>query len=227
MSIERIVKRDGREVEFSRDKIFNAIMKAVVAVGGNNRVEVENVVDHVISLLEESGNSCPSVDDIQNAVERALVKTGHATTAKEYILYRAKRDRIRSINSSLMRTIGKFTFSDADEVEKKRENANIDGDTSMGTMLKYGSEVAKQYNLENIVSEDIALAHQSGDIHIHDLDFMGLTFTCCQLDIEKLFRGGFDTGHGFIREPNDIRSYGALACIAIQGNQNEMHREVA
>lgn len=224
MSIEKIVKRDGRVVRFNRCKIADAIMKTVVAVGGDNRLEVEKVVDKVVRLLEESGNSCPTVDEIQNTVEKALIKTGHATTAKEYILYRAKRDRIRSVNSNLMQTIGKFTFSNAEDVEKKRENANIDGDTAMGTMLKYGSEVAKQYNLENIVSEDIAIAHQSGDIHIHDLDFMSLTMTCCQIDIEKLFKDGFDTGHGFIREPNDIRSYGALACIAIQGNQNEMHR---
>lgn len=384
MSIERIVKRDGREVEFSRDKIYNAIMKAVLAVGDNNEVWVDYVVDYVLSLLEESCNSCPSVDDIQNAVEKALVKTGHADTAKAYILYRANRDKIRNMNSHLMRTIEDLTFGKSEDVEKKRENANIDGDTSMGTMLRYGGEVAKRFNLDNIVSDDIAKAHQSGDIHIHDLDFMALTETCivghskivikegtrgtpkeveasyldrwldkvdtpvkvdnlfiwthegfkkvkncvkhhsigkivlrihsmaatievtddhivairkddgliedmhardikvgmtfvncmynygdiqygvyeadnfiidsieeviytglvydmettnhyfmtngvlvhncCQIDLEKLFTGGFNTGHGFLREPSEIRSYAALACIAIQGNQNEMHR---
>ena len=124
---------------------------------------------------------------------------------------------------SLMDTIGELTFINATDTDLKRENANIDGDTAMGIMLKYGSEVAKQYNLDNLVSKDIATAHRNGDIHIHDLDFMSLTATCCQIDLEKLFTGGFNTGNGYIREPEEIRSYGALACIAIQANQNEMH----
>ena len=68
-----------------------------------------------------------------------------------------------------------------------------------------------------------AAAHRDGDIHIHDLDFLTLTTTCCQIDLLKLFRDGFSTGHGFLREPNDIRSYSALACIAIQSNQNDQH----
>ena len=68
-----------------------------------------------------------------------------------------------------------------------------------------------------------AAAHRDGDIHIHDLDFLTLTTTCCQIDLLKLFRDGFSTGHGFLREPNDIRSYAALACIAIQSNQNDQH----
>ena len=66
-------------------------------------------------------------------------------------------------------------------------------------------------------------AHKNGDFHIHDLDFLTLTTTCCQIDIIKLFKGGFCTGHGHLREPNDIRSYSALACIAIQSNQNDQH----
>ena len=66
-------------------------------------------------------------------------------------------------------------------------------------------------------------AHRDGDIHIHDLDFLTLTTTCCQIDLLKLFHDGFSTGHGFLREPNDIRCYAALACIAIQSNQNDQH----
>ena len=68
-----------------------------------------------------------------------------------------------------------------------------------------------------------AAAHQDGDIHIHDLDFYTLTTTCCQIDLLNLFHGGFSTGHGVLREPNDIYSYSALACIAIQANQNDQH----
>ena len=105
----------------------------------------------------------------------------------------------------------------------KRENANIDADTAMGTMLKYGSESAKQFYEMCVIDPRYAKAHREGDIHIHDMDFYTLTTTCCQIELRKLFKGGFSTGHGVLREPNDIQSYAALACIAIQSNQNDQH----
>ncbi len=127
------------------------------------------------------------------------------------------------MNTKLMQTIDRITHSDAKDFDVARENANIDADTAMGTMLKYGSETAKQYYQMSVLSEEHAKAHREGDIHIHDLDFYTLTTTCCQIDIVKLFDGGFSTGHGVLREPSDITSYSALACIAIQSNQNDQH----
>ena len=93
----------------------------------------------------------------------------------------------------------------------------------MGTMLKYGSEAAKQFYEMYIIKPEFSQAHRDGDIHIHDMDFYTLTTTCCQIDIVKLFKDGFNTGHGHLREPKDIASYAALACIAIQSNQNDQH----
>ena len=116
-----------------------------------------------------------------------------------------------------------ITFKSSVESDIKRENANINGDTAMGAMLKYGAEGAKQFNMMFVLKPEHARAHQEGDIHIHDMDFLTLTTTCCQIDLLKLFRGGFSTGHGVLREPNDIMSYSALACIAIQANQNDQH----
>ncbi|WP_394278005.1 anaerobic ribonucleoside triphosphate reductase, partial [Desulfovibrio piger] len=105
----------------------------------------------------------------------------------------------------------------------QRENANIDADSSMGTMLKYGSEIAKEYYLKEIISPEFAKAHREGRIHIHDLDFFALTTTCTQIDLGKLFEKGFHTGHGYIRTPNSIGSYASLACIVIQANQSDQH----
>ena len=127
------------------------------------------------------------------------------------------------MNTSLMRIYNELTFTDAIDSDMKRDNANIDGDTAMGTMLKYGSEGAKDYYKKYILPPEQSKAHECGDIHIHDFDFYTLTTTCCQIDLLKLFKGGFSTGHGFLREPNDIQSYAALACIAIQSNQNDQH----
>ena len=127
------------------------------------------------------------------------------------------------MNTRLMKIYEDLTFKEAKDNDTKRENANIDGDTAMGTMLKYGSEGAKQFYEMFVLKPEHAKAHREGDIHIHDMDFLTLTTTCCQIDIEKLFKDWFSTGHGFLREPNDIQSYAALACIAIQSNQNDQH----
>ncbi|MDL2237324.1 anaerobic ribonucleoside triphosphate reductase, partial [Christensenellaceae bacterium OttesenSCG-928-K19] len=126
-------------------------------------------------------------------------------------------------NSSLMQTLDELTFKDAGDSDMKRDNANIDGDTAMGVMLKYGSESAKNYYENFILTSQQAKAHSEGDIHIHDFDFYTLTTTCCQIDVDRLFTQGFSTGHGHLREPNSIQSYAALACIAIQSNQNDQH----
>ena len=222
--IERIIKRDGREVPFEIDKISTAIYKAAEAIGGHNRGVAEELAKQVEDYIEkEEKISTPTVEHIQDVVERTLIESGHSRTAKEYILYRADRTRHREMNTRLMKIYEDLTFKAAKDNDIKRENANIDGDTAMGTMLKYGSEGAKQFYEMYILDPAHAKAHREGDIHIHDLDFLPLTTTCCQIDLDKLFTGGFSTGHGFLREPNDIASYSALACIAIQSNQNDQH----
>ena len=222
--IERIIKRDGREVPFEIDKISTAIYKAAEAIGGHNRGVAEELAKQVEDYIEkEEKISTPTVEHIQDVVERTLIESGHSRTAKEYILYRADRTRHREMNTRLMKIYEDLTFKAAKDNDIKRENANIDGDTAMGTMLKYGSEGAKQFYEMYILDPAHAKAHREGDIHIHDLDFLTLTTTCCQIDLDKLFTGGFSTGHGFLREPNDIASYSALCCIAIQSNQNDQH----
>ena len=127
------------------------------------------------------------------------------------------------MNDRLMKTFEDITYKDATDSDIKRENANIDGNTAMGSMLKYGSEGAKHFYESYVLNPKHSDAHRNGDIHIHDLDFYTLTTTCCQIDLLKLFKDGFSTGHGVLREPNDIASYASLACIAIQSNQNDQH----
>ncbi len=219
-----IIKRDGRRVAFDIDKIAVAVYKAAEAIGGKNHETAYEIAKKVCEYIENDlGITEPTVEQIQDAVEKVLIEDGHAQTAKAFILYRGERTKIREMNTRLMKVYEDLTFKDSSENDLKRENANINGDTAMGTMLKYGSEGAKQFYNMFILDPRHAKAHNEGDIHIHDLDFLTLTTTCCQIDIEKLFKGGFSTGHGFLREPNDIASYSALACIAIQSNQNDQH----
>ncbi|MEG1944243.1 MAG: anaerobic ribonucleoside triphosphate reductase [Oscillospiraceae bacterium] len=222
--LKTIKKRDGREVEYKIEKIATAIEKAMQAAGRKNPEECARLAKIVeIRLNDLFIDTAPTVEDIQDTVENVLMDNGYAFVAKKFILYRSNRTRAREMNTSLMKIYDELTFADAGDSDMKRDNANIDGDTAMGVMLKYGSEGAKDYYSKYILTEKQATAHREGDIHIHDMDFYTLTTTCCQIDLLELFKGGFSTGHGYLREPNDIVSYAALACIAIQSNQNDQH----
>ena len=221
--IIKIKKRDGRTVTFNIEKIAGAIYKAAQSVGKDNYEEALELSGKVVDKLMEKHLDMPTVEEIQDCVERVLIEEGMADTAKSYILYRSNRTRAREMNTRLMKVYEDLTFQSAKDNDLKRENANIDGDTAMGTMLKYGSVGAKEFYEMYVLAPEHSKAHQEGDIHIHDLDFYTLTTTCTQIDLTKLFDKGFSTGHGFLRTPNDIRSYAALACIAIQSNQNDQH----
>lgn len=222
--ISYIIKRDGRRESFDLDKIANAVFRAAQSVGGTDAAMARDVAEKTCALYEQlHSNQEPTVEEIQDLVEKELIECGHAQTAKAYILYRYERTRDREVKSNLMKIMNELTFDSAKDSDIKRENANIDGDTAMGTMLKYGSSAAKEFYEMRVLKPEHAKAHRNGDIHIHDLDFLTLTTTCCQIDLIQLFQHGFSTGHGFLREPNDISSYSALACIAIQSNQNDQH----
>ena len=217
--MKQIRKRNGEVVDFNSNKIRTAILKAME--------EVEDVDDatalSIAQKIEAETKDITDVECVQDRVEELLMEWGKFQVAKAYIRYRYKHESAREFGASLLNIYQDLTFKDAKDNDVARENANIDGDTSMGTMLKYGSESAKKFNLMYLMKPEHAQAHISGDIHIHDLDFLALTTTCCQIDLNKLFEGGFSTGHGFLRTPNSIGSYASLAAIAIQSNQNDQH----
>ena len=196
-------------------------MEAAQEGDASQAAAVANAVE--AALEERCGAQPPQIEQIQDEVESQLMQMGFDNAAKKYILYRASRTRVREMNTRLMKVFDELTHADATASDMKRSNANIDGDTPMGTMLQYGSEAAKDYYDKYLLTPEQSRAHREGWIHIHDFDFYALTTTCCQIDLLKLFKGGFSTGHGFLREPNDIQSYSALACIAIQSNQNDQH----
>ena len=222
--IQSIIKRDGRVVLYDQNKIAAAILKAMEVSGDGNAHDAARVANDVQRELEASFSSeSPHIEKIQDAVEHQLMNHGFNNAAKAYILYRANRTRAREAGTSLMKTIDEITNADARQSDIKRDNANVDGNTAMGSMLQIGAAGAKAYNEMYLLRPEHAKAYREGDIHIHDFDFYSLTTTCCQIDILKLFHGGFSTGHGYLREPQSIQSYASLAAIAIQSNQNDQH----
>lgn len=224
MTIQSVIKRDGRKVPYSIDKISAAVDKANKATDGRmTTAEVSYVATVTEASLISHNKLEPTVEEIQDTVEQSLSALGFNDVAKNYIIYRAKRTQMRNMKDNLMQKMHELTFSDAKNSDDKRENANVNGDTPMGLMLKYGSTAAKEYDKLFVLEPDVSQAHENGDIHIHDLDFYTTTTTCTQIDLTKLFEHGFNTGHGFLRKPNSIMSYAALAAIAIQSNQNDQH----
>ena len=221
---KKIIKRNGEQVRFDPAKIRAAIFKANVRIATErfSDEDLDDLTAQVVAELE-SMKSTPTVEQTQDVVEEKLIAADYAKTAKAYILYRAQHQRLREMDDELVKIYSALTFVPAEDVDLKRENANINADTAMGTMLKYGSEGATSFYDKYVIPPHLSKADAEGDIHIHDKDFYTLTETCCQIDLIKLFKNGFSTGHGYLREPKDIRSYAALACIAIQANQNEMH----
>ena len=235
----KVVKRNGKKVDFDTAKVAIAIKKGF---DGANKAEdeeeryttkdIQKVYQSVIKriLKEYKEEEKIKIENIQDMIEETLQKLSYEDVYKSFSEYRDRRAQSRKLFSDekkmhkFLKSLEGLGLKNAKEEDAKRENANIDGNSAMGTMLQYGSTVSKEFAKAYLMKPKFASLHDEGDIHIHDMDFfvMGTT-TCMQIDLNKLFKGGFSTGHGHLREPQSINSYGALAAIAIQSNQNDQH----
>ena len=223
-----VIKRDGREVPYDRGRIKSAVLKAMEASNEGSLDDADVISERVEkrifpNAITNGDYNIVGVETIQDMIERQLMEHGLYKVAKAYCVYRDQRSRAREAKTNLMKSIDAIIHADARKNNEKRENANIDGNTPMGAMLQIGSACSRAYNEMYLLKPEHVKMHREGDAHIHDFDFYALTTTCCQIDILKLFHGGFSTGHGFLREPQSIQSYAALAAIAIQANQNDQH----
>jgi len=241
----KVVKRDGRKVDFNGTKIALAIQKGFDSI----KVYDENENAYVQKYTEKDVNKVYQgvikkiikdykekdkikIEEVQDLIEEQLKKDKYQDVYESFSEYRERRALSREAflgfdekkRHRLLKAFENLGLKSANEEDAKRENANVDGDTAMGTMLQYGSTISREFAKSYLMKKKFAEAHENGDIHIHDMDFLPMgTTTCTQIDLNKLFKGGFSTGHGHLREPNDIMSYSALAAIAIQSNQNDQH----
>ena len=231
-----VVKRDGRKVSFNPTKIAIAIKKGFDSIREGDKLkytpaDVNKAFNKTLeTLISDQGVKKLEIENIQDCIENTLKDLGYDDVFESFKEYRERRHNSRQAffgekkQHKFLKALENLGLKSAGEEDSKRENANVDGDTAMGTMLQYGSTISKEFAKAYLMKPIHADAHDSGDIHIHDLDFLSMgTTTCCQIDLNKLFHDGFSTGHGFLREPNDIMSYTALGAIAIQANQNDQH----
>ena len=235
-----VVKRNSKKVPFNGAKIAMAIKKGFDSIITTNEEctydakDIQKVYQGVLKKIDkefvQQDEEKIRIEEIQDLIETELKRLGYEDVYNSFSEYRERRNASRKMFSDekklhkFIKAIESLGLKSATEEDTKRENANVDGDTAMGTMLQYGSTVSKEFAKSYLMRPKYAQAHDNGDIHIHDLDFMAMgTTTCTQIDLRKLFTNGFSTGHGHLREPNDIMSYSALAAIAIQSNQNDQH----
>ncbi len=227
MQIE-IIKRNGSRVTFDSTKIRNAIAKGFYSVNNHDEAMIEIVYLSVMDEINNYNQSSITIEQIQDLVQSCLLKNNFDKVEKSFEKYRndrnSSRERFNESQHKLLKSLEDFGVSDAKNHDLKRENANINGDSSMGLMLQYGSLITKAYTRAYHLRQDINEAFENGEIHIHDMDFypMGTT-TCLQIPLDKLFENGFSTGSGFIRAPKSIASAASLCAIAIQSNQNDQH----
>ena len=236
-----VIKRNGKKVDFDGAKIALAIKKGfdhVTVTNGDDEEkkytekDIQIVYKEVISRMEHDFKDQDKIkiEQIQDLIEEALKKKGYDDVYEHFSEYRDRRNQSRLLFSEekklhkFLKTIEGLGLKSANEDNNKRENANVDGDTAMGTMLQYGSTVSKEFAKSYLMKPRFSEAHDSGAIHIHDMDFLPMgTTTCMQIELDRLFKNGFSTGHGHLREPQDIISYSALAAIAVQSDQNDQH----
>ena len=233
-----VVKRNGKKVDFDKTKVALAIKKGFDSILNDDdepvytSKDVQKVYQTVIKRIEKDYKEEDKIkiEEIQDLIEDALLKCHYEDVYKSFSEYRDRRNQSRLLFADekkmhkFLKSLEGLGLKSAAEEDAKRENANIDGNSSMGTMLQYGSTVSKEFAKAYLMKKKFADAHDNGDINIHDMDFMAMgTTTCTQIDLNKLFKNGFSTGHGYLREPQDIMSYSALAAIAIQSNQNDQH----
>lgn len=233
-----VVKRDGKKVEFEGAKIALAIQKGfgdVIRIEETTKVkydetDVNKVYSKVLSRIEKVESEKIKIEEIQDFIEEELKNNGYQDVYEAFSSYREKRAQSRQLffdekkQHKFLKGLENLGLKTTSTDENRKEN--IENKTSMETMLQYGSTISKQFAITYLMKKRFSGAHENGDIYIHNMDFLPMgTTTNCSINLQKLYEDGFGEKNRFLREPNDIMSYTALATIAISSNQNDQHGE--
>ncbi len=196
--MEYIRKRDGRLAAFDEGKITEAIKKAVQAVGGSDMERAATIARQVVGILEViyKDERVPTVENVQDLVEKQLIEAGHAQTAKAYILYRSQREQLRETKSFMQQSIEAIDSYLTQEDWRVKENANM-GYSLQGLNNHIASNITSNYWLNKIYPDNISQAHKDGDFHIHDLGM--LSVYCCGWDLKDLLLKGFTGAYGKVQ----------------------------
>lgn len=226
-----VVKRDGKKVDFNKAKIAVAIKKGFDSVkleNGENKYtekDINIVLNKVLKKIDDEKPEKIKIEEIQDMIELALKEEKYEDVYESFSTYRERRNQSRKLffdekkQHKFLKAIENLSMSQNSHDEESKGVC-----TAMGTMLSYGQTISNEFSKSYLIKRKYVDLHESGEMFIHDLEYypMGTT-TNCQIDLEKLFKDGFSTGYGFLREPNNIMTYSILSAIAIQANQNDQH----
>lgn len=212
----KVIKRDGRTVDFNPERIRRAVNAARCAVKQDDLFLVDTVTSEVAAQCVDG----ISVEEIQDLVEQELVNYGAEEVAKAYHSYREERTKARNAKSD--QTISDIVACAKNEVT--RENANMNSDTPAGMMMKISSETSKRYVDDYLLSSEARKFVEDNLLHVHDKDYYPTrSLTCVQSPIDRILNGGFRAGHGESRPAKRIETASILSCISIEQTQNEQH----
>jgi ribonucleoside-triphosphate reductase len=211
-TIAQIKKRDGRIVPFDQTKIVQAIMKAAQAVHGHDDRLALSLADSVIKAVNDGRDAIPTVEAIQDAIEKVLIAQGHARTAKAFILYRATRSRIREGKSELMETVGDILQADAPGAGQ-----------AVPKLVSIGAAASREFYLNRVLSEAHADAHLQGDWHIHGLARYAQAPHGVVLPYRALLQAGFLAGHGMVRPARTAHKAAVATALLLQAAQADCH----
>ena len=201
-----VVKRDGRVVGFNEEKIQSAIRKAMIHT---EKGEDEALISRISTRVGARGKEQMSVEEIQDQVERELMKSSRKDVARAYISYRNKRSVARKAKT---RDIF-MSIVNAKKNDITRENANMNADTPAGMMMKFAT---KPFVDDYLLSEDARQAVEHNYLHIHDKDYYPTkSLTCVQHPLDVILKHGFTAGHCSSRPAKRIETAAVLACISL------------
>ena len=217
LMIQTVVKRDGRIVGFNEQKVMAAIRKAMLHT---DKGEDERLLYQITDRIAQKGDGQMTVEEIQDLVEMELMKSSRKDVAQKYIAYRNQRSIARKAKT-------REVFLDIVNIKNNdvtRENANMNADTPAGMMMKFASETTKPFVDDYLLSEESRNAVEHNYLHIHDKDYYPTkSLTCVQHPLDNILQNGFTAGHGASRAAKRIETASVLACISMEGAQNEMH----
>ncbi len=216
-ALEQVRKRDGRTVPFDDRKIHDAIAKAVEAVQAADDALIRDLCGEVIARVEHEAPvepALPTVELVQDVIEKVLLEGGHTRIAKAFILYRARRNRIREAKTELLDAVAEILANTG--VERHQGQC-----TPSAKMLQIGVTASREYYLKRLIPESAADAHIRGDIHIHDLEHYAKTVGSYQIPLARLLESGFSTELGTVRPARRPASAAGLAALALQQAQND------
>ena len=216
--MKQVKKRDGRIVDFDSSKIINAVLAAFKEVDGEisdyAKSKAQNIADYIEGYyIEDNDAYIPNIEDIQDLVEKGLMSSKRKDVAKAYVLYREERNKIRSANSKLIKTVKEKI----EALDVQNQNANVDEHSFGGRMGEARNELLKDYALNYIVSDMARNNHLNNEIYIHDLDSYAVGMhNCLTVPFDMLLEKGFNTRQTDVRPANSVNTAFQLIAVIFQ-----------